>query len=286
MNGLIDADIIQYEASFAAESFWKHLHKERGEEVTHPPPFEIVEENILGRLAHIKEEANVDDLFLFFTGKGNFRHFIAASAPYKDRPSERPYHYKNVKAYLQSLYPWVQKDGLEADDLIGIAMSNHPGAYCCITRDKDLRSIPGYHYGWELGNQPAFGPMLIDQLGFITLSANRKKVVGGGGLFFYYQVLTGDPVDTIPGLPKMGPVTAFELLHDALTLEDAEKRVVAAYSKVYGEEQAEARMLETGRLVNMTREQRNNYEEILLWNPLYSGKREWMNVATGKVSIE
>lgn len=83
------------------------------------------------------------------------------------------------------------------------------------SRDKDLRMCPFWHYGWEHGNQPEFFPTYVERLGEITLSEDKKKIKGTGLKFFYSQLITGDTVDNIPGLPKGGPVLA------ALTLADA-----------------------------------------------------------------
>ena len=194
---------------------------------------------------------------------------------------ERPWHYKNVKAFLKSKYKWIERDWLEADDLIGIAMSKHPGKYICITRDKDLRMLPGHHYGWEVGKQPSYGPRLVDDIGFLQLSPCRKKITGGGLKFFYYQLLKGDSVDTIPGIPGFGVVTIFSLLGACQSESEMLEAVCAVYEKHYGVYWKE-RLIEVGRLLNMVREERNNYTEILLWNPFQETK-EWMHVETGRL---
>lgn len=220
--------------------------------------------------------------FLFFTGTSNYRNHIAVTQPYKERLSERPFHYKNVKVHLQSLYPYQQVEGLEADDLLGIALTKNPEKYICATRDKDLRQVAGHHYGWELMNQPAFGPRHIDEFGWIELSSKRDKIIGGGDKFLYSQIITGDTVDTIPGIPKHGPVKAFKLLEACTTPEGCEQAVLEAYKGFYGEG-GKARMLETARLVHLTRRTRNNYQDVLLWN--FIGEPEqWMNIKTGEVS--
>lgn len=283
MEGLLDADILQYEVSFAAEAYWKYLHQERGEPVMGPPPWEVVEDMLEGRVEAIMNDAGATgDPFLFFTGKNNFRHHIARIQPYKQRDGDRPWHYKNVKAHLQSKYKWIQKDWLEADDLIGIAMSKNPGKYICITRDKDLRMLPGHHYGWEVGKQPSYGPRLVEDIGFLQLSPCRKKITGGGLKFFYYQLLKGDSVDTIPGIPGFGVVTIFSLLGSLESEEEMLEAVSTVYEKHYGDFWKE-RLIEVGRLLNMVREERNDYKEILLWNP-FQKTQEWMNVETGEIS--
>jgi 5'-3' exonuclease len=120
------------------------------------------------------------------------------------------------------------------------------------TRDKDLRSVDGWHYGWELGEQPSFGPFRVDGYGAIHLSDDRKKITGYGLKFFLSQCLTGDRVDSIPGLPKCGPVAAFERLVDTNTYEEGRQAVLEAYSERYGDEDV-YELEEQGRLLWMTR---------------------------------
>jgi 5'-3' exonuclease len=101
------------------------------------------------------------------------------------------------------------------------------------SRDKDLRQCPGWHFGWELGAQPQFGPEFVDELGYINLSEDRKKVKGCGYKFFAAQMLIGDAVDNIPGLPNYGPVAAFDLINPCTSILECEQSIVRAYKQVY-----------------------------------------------------
>ncbi len=145
------------------------------------------------------------------------------------------------------------QDGLEADDLLAIEQTRRPLETIICTRDKDLRAVPGWHYGWELGNQPQYGPQLVSELGEIRLSADRRSVKGEGLLFFYSQCITGDSVDTVAGLPRFGAVKAFEILSGCQSSYNAFERVLEAYRGVYGP-LAEEMLLEQGRLLWMTRQ--------------------------------
>src|SRR3546814_8237009 len=89
------------------------------------------------------------------------------------------------------------------------------------SRDKDLRINPGLHYRWECGKQLADGPTFVTELGHLELSSGTSKKLRGSGLkFFYAQLITGDTVDNISGLPKHGPVRAFNELSECGTEED------------------------------------------------------------------
>ncbi len=153
-------------------------------------------------------------------------------------------------------YNAIVVDGIEADDAICIKQTEHgakyPGTVIC-TRDKDLRQCPGMHYGWELGNQPSFGPKLVDEFGQINLVKEGKEIKGYGGIFFYAQLITGDTVDSIPGLPKGGPKKAWDLLGNVKTLDDAEEAVVGAYRASYGDSWYEE-LMEQAHLLYMIRE--------------------------------
>lgn len=279
MRAAIDADILQYEISFAAEAYWKYKHLEKGDEVVGPPPFDVVLEMLEGRIEEIVEASGaIGEPLLFFTGKNNYRNHIATTQEYKLRNAARPFHYKNVKAYLQAMYEWVQKDWFEADDLIKLWMIRNPGEYICVTRDKDLHQIPGRHYGWELGKQPSFGPLDIDTLGFVKMNT-KKKIIGGGEKYFYCQMLLGDTTDNIPGIKGMGDVTTFALLSPLESVEALQATVFGVYLKKYGEG-AMSRFIETGNLLRMSEDADEDYTKVKLWNPFLE-EPEWMDVRTG-----
>lgn len=249
--------VILYEIGFAAETGWK------GEGV---PPFDYVADMVDNRVGNICAMVNATrPPKFYFTGKTNFRTDIAKHTPYKQRNSFKPYHYYNIKAYIKGKWEWFQEEGFEADDLMALEQTRVNKllaelsdaardviATIISTRDKDLRQVPGWHYGWELGNQPQFGPTLVDELGYIVLEGSPKKLKGTGMLFFYAQCLTGDGVDTIPGLPGCGAVNAFKHLAACSTPDEAYKAVLEAYRALYGAS-AEEQLLEQGRLLWMTR---------------------------------
>lgn len=265
MQPLLDGDILIYECGYASEAAWKGEHE--GIDIEEfPPPFDICAQFLDNRIEHTCAIVGATaPPILFLTGKKNFRFDIAKRTPYKARAGKKPFHYKNITAYIKGKYDYRITEGLEADDLIAIYQSQRnsillrtdgdsgPGVPTVIcTRDKDLRAVPGWHYGWELGAQPQFGPAEVTNLGQIFLSEDRKKIKGTGLLFFYSQCLTGDAVDSIPGLPKCGPVAAYTILEGATNEEEAFSRVRAAYYGHFGED-SDKELLEQGRLLHMTR---------------------------------
>lgn len=272
MQPLIDADVLMYECGFAAEAGWK---KEG------VPSFQYVEELLVAKIGNICAivEATASPIF-FFTGKTNFRNEIAKLRPYKERPSIKPFHYKNIKAYIKGTYDWRQQEGLEADDLMAIEQTSRLSETIICTRDKDLFTFPGWKYSWELANQPQRGPLLVTDLGTLEYNPEKKKLKGDGALFFYAQCLMGDSVDTIPGLPKVGPKKAFDSLVGSSCREDALNRVLGMYAITYGEH-AEDYLREQARLLHMVSHKRDN--KILLWGLPTDDYEEWYDLDTRQI---
>lgn len=252
MKPCFDGDMILYEVGFAAEARWKHICAEKGEEAVDPPPPQIFIDMLEYRIANTCAMVNATEPPVFyFTGKDNFRFQIARTSPYKQRPGNKPHDYHNIKNYLLVGYECFEHLNLEADDLLAIELTNNPDTSICCSRDKDLKQVPGWHYSWELMNQPEFGPFKVEGFGKLMLSS-KGKLSGWGEKFFWSQMLTGDQVDTIPGVPGVGPAKAFKLLEGVSTTEEAIECVSGAYKRSYGLYWNEV-MLEQGRLLWMVR---------------------------------
>lgn len=267
MTPLIDADILLHELGWSGE----FKDKDTGEIVLFP--FERVAELLDEKIRLICEDVRATtEPVLFITssewlteqinkekdrsGEEHinfspvFRYEIAKTRPYKGtRNNPKPFHFYNLITYMRAKYNVVvSTDGLEADDMMGIAQcSAFEDSTIICSRDKDLRMIPGWHFSWECGGQKAIGPNFTDRIG--GLFKEGDKLLGYGLKFFYYQMLTGDPVDTVPGLPGIGPAKAFELLKDLRTEEDIFKAVKNKYIEVMGKEIAKDYFLEQANLL-------------------------------------
>lgn len=259
---LIDADVLAYEVGFAAETAWRHASPNSED----PPPWEFVQELLERKIEHIEFECEATMPSKFFlTGEGNFRYAIAKRQPYKERAGHKPYHYPNLKAVFRGVYQAIERDGLEADDLMSIEQTARKDETIICTRDKDLRQVAGWQYGWELNSQPSFGPFFVSGYGSISLSDDRKKLEGYGLKFFLAQCLTGDRVDSIPGLPKCGPVAAFEALVDTNTYAEGKSVVEELYENQYGSNGV-SELCEQGQLLWMVREL-DPFGCPVLWSP-------------------
>src|SRR6478752_4412838 len=112
MQPLIDSDILVYEVGYAAEAGWQQPGF---------PPFDYVAELLDNRINNICAivDATLPPI-LYLTGQGNFRNEIAKRQAYKERPSLKPWHYKNIKAYMEGKYNVHISNGIEADDAMAI----------------------------------------------------------------------------------------------------------------------------------------------------------------------
>lgn len=247
MKCLIDGDVLRYEIGFSGE-----YKNEEGENVIRD--FDFVIEVLERRIAEIEDACWATEPSTIFltcckttheiTNKRdkvdlpytpNFRESVATTKKYKGtRKNAKPFHYKNLTAYLLQHYNCVIASGLEADDLLSVHQrQSEPLTTVICSRDKDLRITPGMHYSWPCGAQPQFGPRPITKEGF--LEKVGKKCIGGGLKFFYYQMIIGDTVDNIPGLPKGGPVLGYKTLSELETEEEMFNAVVELYKERIGE---------------------------------------------------
>ncbi len=194
------------------------------------------------------DEAGVefDRLELYLTGKGNFREEIATIKGYKANRKDnvRPVHYKGIRRYMRERWGAVVVKGWEADDALAMAAHQHNydgEQVVLVSQDKDLRTVPGRHYN---PRKKAW-----------SVVTEREALLN-----FYRQVVTGDTVDAIGGVYRMGKKGADELLvglNDA-TEEAIARAVLLAYEQSLHRQgcpytNAKEAMLENGRLLHMAR---------------------------------
>jgi 5'-3' exonuclease, N-terminal resolvase-like domain len=184
--------------------------------------------------------ASTADLAIYLTGVGNFRNSVATRATYKGNRSGAPVptHFKAIRDHLVTRWGAVLSAGEEADDLIGIAATANPGAVIC-SIDKDLMQLPGKHYNFVTKEEVVVTP---------------KQAV----LNFYAQVLSGDPVDNVPGLPGIGPVKARKALEDAKSPLECWNICMDMYAETFNDLGLYA--LETARLVYVRRKVNETWE--------------------------
>ena len=113
------------------------------------------------------------------------------------RRIEKPLWYWEVWDYVIANYNTTVVSGIEADD--AVAQNNFQEYTTICGIDKDLNTIPGWHYNWR-----------EDRRWFITAyEANR---------YFYKQMLMGDVADNIKGIPGIGNKKSEQILNDSKSM--------------------------------------------------------------------
>jgi hypothetical protein len=219
----------------------------------------------------------------------NFRIEVAESITKDDtdskeykggRKAAKPFHFHNLLSYILSAYPHhIDENGLEADDAMVIYQYSRwkqglKDTIIC-SRDKDVRQCPGWHYSWEIANQPSVGPIEVYEMGCLehkNVGERDKKghlkpakIFGVGDKFFYYQLLVGDTVDAVAGIKNRGPVFAHNLLKDATSSRECYELVAEKYVQAWGDRWKE-KMKQQSQLLWMVRELDEKGEKAL-WTP-------------------
>lgn len=222
MKALVDADILIYRFAFASEG----------------DPAEFALARLSEFLDNLYINLPVDEVEGYFTGKGNFRNEIAVTAPYKGtRKADKPYHFGLLREYMQKSWGFIEVEGMEADDKLGIEAYKHkPEETIIVSLDKDLDMIRGNHYNFVREEQYVI---------------TEEQAIRN----FYLQMLTGDKVDNIIGLAGIGPVKSKKMLADCKTEKEMYDVVLAAYDNNLD------RVVENGRLLWILR------EEGQVWQP-------------------
>lgn len=261
----LDGDVLVYRAGFAAEhTFWKVEWNGYSREFESRSLLNtFLEEQGIGKLEcvitsrveaepeghalfnarslvrSVEEKLQADELILYLSGPTNFRDGIATLRPYKGNrdPAHKPVHAAAIKAMYRREYNVKTSDGQEADD--DMAMAHYalwlrdPYSTVIATIDKDLDMIPGLHYNFVKDKTYEIEPM-------------------EGIKNFYSQMLKGDTVDNIPGVPGIGPAGASKALAECKTEWEMYQAVLALYVQSYGDTAHDA-LLENGRLLWMRR---------------------------------
>ena len=124
-----------------------------------------------------------DKTRVLLQGSGNYRNQVATIQPYKGNrdPSKRPQYFDEIREYLIEYKGAELVHGKETDDELATTQwANKDRSTCIVTIDKDLDSVPGWHYNY-----------VNDEMYYVDLATANKK--------FWCQVLTGDATDNIIG---------------------------------------------------------------------------------------
>ena len=196
MKALIDCDILPYEL---------------GAVLDETVSIRKVLESTDKKIEEIINRSGSSSYVGFLTeSRTNFRIGEATVAPYKGhRSSEKPYHWNSIRDHILENYHIEVAVGCEADDLIGDECLKDIGNTIICSRDKDMDTIPGWHYRWKCGERQPEKRYYVNDF--------------EARYFFYYQMLVGDQADNIKGIIGVGD-----------SEEEMLQVVKGAYVDVYG----------------------------------------------------
>jgi DNA polymerase-1 len=168
-------------------------------------------------LLYLLEKHKPDFLFAAFDASGHtFRHDLYSG--YKEGREEMPEELRPQIPHIQRIcaalgIPVLEMEPYEADDILAtIARQvDAAGGECVlVTGDKDCRQLLSERTRvYNIRKDELFGVENLRE----TWGIRPDQVVD-------FQALVGDAVDTVPGVPLIGPKTATQLLEKYDTLEN------------------------------------------------------------------
>lgn len=132
------------------------------------------------------------DIVMCFSDDVNFRKKLYPLYKANRIGKRKPVCYRGVVEWVKSEYTSYQRDGLEADDCLGILSTMNPGNAVIISGDKDFKSVPGMFY---------------DYLHSVLYEIDQEDADKA----HLFQTLIGDTADNYPGCPGVGEKTAEKL---------------------------------------------------------------------------
>ena len=194
-----------------------------------------------GLVAKFKEAAGAERAVLQMTASGSLkglRVLVPTSQPYQAQRvgARRPRNWEYLRDYLSQysgeafrVKLWEDR---EADDGFGYVSLSRPDDVI-VTKDKDMRMLPGWHMEWD-SREMVHIPNDCYEVGHFG------KVYGYK--WFLLQMLQGDTADHIRGLGKCkaaprgcGEATAKKLLADTTCKAEGIARVVELYKAAFEE---------------------------------------------------
>ncbi len=272
MKALIDGDILVYQLGYSCESRWyeakdastgniitfntlsdsKQYEGELAEvELCRScePEF-IVEDDLSDMVRYIMRRTNASTKAIYLSGSNNFRNSISPEYKSNRKDLLKPLHYGFIRNLLITEYGATSEDAMEADDLLGI---NQDKNTVIVSKDKDLLQVPGKHFKLHHNKK-----VTATRLGQLELNTKRR-LEGTGFKFFCCQCLTGDAVDNIKGLHRVGDVAAYKAIQSAKSCTAAWDIVREFYSKHKRED-----LLINAQLLWILREPQGFFDETLI----------------------
>lgn len=169
---------------------------------------------------NIQKYFEIEEMFLFISGRGNFRKKI-----YPDYKANRTQKHDLVPILINHLiekYNAIPSDGFEADDYVYTAskLINHSGIV--ISVDSDLKQIPGIHYNYQKD---------------IWAKVSDEQAVYNR----WSKILTGDTGDNVNFSPGIGAKYAEKNLRIGMTTYQYLKALYIGYLKAWKNDSVKAK---------------------------------------------
>jgi len=171
-------------------------------------PFNVCRERLDRHLVALRSKHGNLNLHVSLGTKGG-RELMATVKPYQGNrkgktADEKRERISELRMYIAEMkkpgirgVAWLHQeadDGICQMQSLALAMNEKS---VVISEDKDLRMVAGMHFDVKEGvywSTTEFGRMMLTEKG---------KVWGCGTTWFWLQMLMGDTVDNIPGVPKL-----------------------------------------------------------------------------------
>jgi DNA polymerase-1 len=165
----------------------------------------------------LRDALGGDRIILALTDKVNWRASVLPTYKGNRKAVRRPLVLADLRQYARDTYEVWERPGLEGDDILGILATNNaaiPGEKVVVTIDKDLHTIPGFHYN---SSKPGQGIYEVTKE-----EADRFHILQG---------IAGDVTDGYTGCPGIGMAKAEEWLSEPYTLIPEEYTITRGKNK-------------------------------------------------------
>lgn len=196
-TSLIDADIIAYTAAYASctwvteDEAWYDMGEAE----------KMVDEIIIDWTQ--QAECDRSRCILSPDDRTNYRLLLWPEYKTHRKSSKKPPHLSAVIDYIRNMHNGYSVPYLEGDDVLGILHTRKPDSTVIVSTDKDMHTVPGWHY--NPNKDHGMGPQYVS-----PEQATRWLLT---------QVLTGDATDGYKGAKGVGPKRAEKVLSDFFKLE-------------------------------------------------------------------
>tara|TARA_R100000231_G_scaffold138465_1_gene116896 strand:+ start:1112 stop:1888 length:777 start_codon:yes stop_codon:yes gene_type:complete len=244
---LVDGDLLAFMCSVSMEEAIKWdddiwtLHASESKSI----------DNLANTIDSYQQMLLCDNVVIALSSKTNFRKELSPLYKFNRKNQRKPLTYSPLKDWFRNNFKTYEFPYLEGDDTLGILATSDKfvqGEKIILTKDKDLRTIPGTVW---------------------FMQGHDYEIISeeDADYFHMMQTLTGDTTDGYPGCPSVGKVTAEKILKDHKgNFEAMWEAVVKRYEMMKLDKKF---ALLQARLARIIRANEYNFERErpLLWQP-------------------